>query len=153
VDALLSATAERLALMPMVATAKQRAGQPIEVPTQEARVLEAARKEVHEAATALGVPAPPDEAITTFFQAQLDAAKRIQQRAPTSTEAPVHSLEGELRPALARISARISALVPRIPTGLDREATRRKAREELASTDLEGEEIDRLADALVELGR
>jgi cyclohexadienyl dehydratase len=153
VDALLSATAERLALMPMVATAKQRAGQPIEVPTQEARVLEAARKEVHEAATALGVPAPPDEAITTFFQAQLDAAKRIQQRAPTSTEAPVHSLDGELRPALARISARISALVPRIPTGLDREATRRKAREELASTDLEGEEIDRLADALVELGR
>ncbi|KFA90808.1 hypothetical protein [Archangium violaceum] len=29
VDALLSATAERLALMPWVATAKQRAGQPI----------------------------------------------------------------------------------------------------------------------------
>jgi cyclohexadienyl dehydratase len=153
VDALLSATAERLALMPMVATAKQRAGQPIEVPSQEARVLETARKEVHEAAAALGVPAPPDEAITPFFQAQMDAAKRIQQRAPASAEAPVHSLEGELRPALARISARISALVPRIPGGLDREATRRKAREELASTGLEGEEIDRLADALVELGR
>ncbi|QRK12267.1 transporter substrate-binding domain-containing protein [Archangium violaceum] len=152
VDALLSATAERLALMPRVATAKRREGQPIEVPAQEARVLEAARKEVHEAAAALGVPAPPDEAITTLFQAQMDAAKRLQLRAPANADAPVHSLDGELRPALARISSRISTLVPRVPGGLDREATRRKAREELASTGLEVEEIDRIADALVELG-
>jgi cyclohexadienyl dehydratase len=35
---------------------------------------------------------------------------------------------------------------------LDREATRKKAREELASTGLEPEEIHRLADALVALG-
>lgn len=153
VDALLSATAERLALMPMVAVAKQRAGQPIEVPAQEARVLEAARKEVHETAAALGVSAPPDEAITAFFQAQIDAAKRIQERTPTDPSATVHSLDAELRPALARISARISTLVVRIPKGLDREATRRKAREELASSGLQGEEIDRLADALVQLGR
>ncbi|PTL85090.1 transporter substrate-binding domain-containing protein [Vitiosangium sp. GDMCC 1.1324] len=152
VDALLSATAERLALMPMVAAAKQRAGQPIEVPAQEARVLEAARKDVHAAAAALRIPAPPDEAITTFFQAQMDAAKQIQLRTPTTLDAPVHSLDDELRPALARISSRISALVPRVPGGLDREATRRKAREELASTGLKAEEIDRLADALVELG-
>ncbi|HYO68988.1 MAG TPA: transporter substrate-binding domain-containing protein [Archangium sp.] len=153
VDALLSATAERLALMPWVATAKQRAGLPIEVPSQEARVLEAARQEVRSAAEALGVPAPPDEAISAFFQAQMDAAKRIQLRTPpASAEAPVHSLDEELRPALARISARISALVPRVPGGLDREATRRKAREELASSGLEGEELDRLADALVALG-
>ncbi|MFE8603936.1 transporter substrate-binding domain-containing protein [Archangium violaceum] len=153
VDALLSATAERLALMPWVATAKQRAGQPIEVLSQEARVLEAARQEVRSAAEALGVPAPPDEAISAFFQAQMDAAKRIQLRTPpAAAEAPVHSLDEELRPALARISARISALVPRVPGGLDRDDTRRKAREELASTGLEGEEIDRLADALVALG-
>ena len=152
VDALLSATAERLALMPMVAMAKQRASLPIEVPAQEARVLEAARKEVHQAAATLGVPAPPDEAITAFFQAQMDAAKQVQLRAPVSAGAPVHSLDDELRPALSRISARISALVPRVPGGLDRDALRRKAREELASTGLEGGEIDRLADALVELG-
>lgn len=153
VGALLSATAERLALMPMVAQAKQRAGQPIEVPAQEARVLEAARKEVHAAAAALGVAAPPDEAITAFFQAQIDAAKRIQQRTPADPNAPEHSLDAELRPALARISARISTLVPRVPRGLEREATRREAREALASTGLQGEEIDRLADALVLLGR
>lgn len=152
VDALLSATAERLALMPMVATAKQRAGIPIEVPEQEARVLEAARAEVRKTAAALGVPAPPDEALTTFFQAQMDAAKKLQLRAPVNAEAPAHSLDGELRPALARISARISALVPRVPRGLERDAIRKKAREELASTGLEGEEIDRLADALVALG-
>jgi cyclohexadienyl dehydratase len=152
VDALLAATAERLALMPRVATAKQREGQPLEVPAQEARVLEAARADVHKAAEALGVPAPPDEALTAFFQAQMDAAKQLQLRASTPVDAPTHSLDGELRPALARISARISALVPRIPGGLDRDATRRKAREELAATGLEGEEIDRLADRLVELG-
>jgi cyclohexadienyl dehydratase len=153
VDALFSATAERLALMPMVALAKQRAGQPIEVPAQEARVLEAARADVQKAAAALGVPAPADEALTAFFQAQMDAAKRLQLRTPPSAaDAPAHSLDGELRPALARISARISTLVPRVPGGLDRDATRRKAREELASTGLEGEEIDRLADALVALG-
>ncbi|EPX58343.1 hypothetical protein D187_004099 [Cystobacter fuscus DSM 2262] len=152
VDALLAATAERLALMSRVATAKRRAGLPIEVPAQEARVLETARKEVHEAAAALGLAAPRDEAIITFFQAQMDAAKQIQLRAPDTAEAPVHSLDGELRPALARISARISTLVPRVPGGLEREATRRKAREELASTGLEGAEMDRLADALVELG-
>jgi cyclohexadienyl dehydratase len=151
VEALLSATAERLALMPRVATAKRNEGQPIEVPTQEARVLEAARAEVHAAAAALGVAAPPDEATTAFFQAQMDAAKKLQLRAAT-TETPVHSLERELRPALARISARISTLVPRIPGGLDREATRKTAREELASTGLEVEDIHRLADALRELG-
>jgi cyclohexadienyl dehydratase len=152
VDALLSATAERLALMPMVAAAKQRTGQPIEVPAQEARVLEAARAEVQKAAATLGVPAPEDAALTAFFQAQMDAAKRLQLEASTPADAPVHSLDEELRPALARISARISTLVPRVPGGLEREAIRRKAREELASTGLEGEAIDRLADALVELG-
>lgn len=152
VEALLTATAERLALMPRVAAAKQRMGLPIEVLSQEARVLEAARAEVHQSAAALGLEAPPDEAITAFFQAQMDAAKQVQHNTPASTNAPVHSLDEELRPALARISARISTLVPRIPGGLDRDATRRRAREELASTGLGMEEIDRLADALVALG-
>jgi cyclohexadienyl dehydratase len=152
VDALLSAMAERLALMPMVAQAKRREGLPIEVPAQEARVLEAARADVHAAAAALGVAPPPDAALTAFFQAQMDAARRLQLRAPPASEAPVHSLEGELRPALARISARLGALVPRLPPGLDRDTTRRQAREALASTGLEGEEADRLADALVALG-
>ncbi|HEX8820269.1 MAG TPA: transporter substrate-binding domain-containing protein [Archangium sp.] len=115
-------------------------------------LVAAARADVHEAAAALGVPAPRDEALTAFFQAQMDAAKRLQLRAPVTSEGPVHSLDAELQPALARISARISALVPRIPGGLDRDTLRRKAREELASTGLEGEAIDRLADALVELG-
>ncbi|QRN97393.1 transporter substrate-binding domain-containing protein [Archangium violaceum] len=152
VDALLSATAERLALMPMVAVAKQRAGQPIEVPAQEAKVLEAARSEVQKAAAALGVSPPPDEALTAFFQAQMDAAKQLQLRAATPADAPAHSLDDELRPALARISSRISTLVPRVPGGLDRDAIRHKAHEELASTGLEAGEIDRLADALVGLG-
>ena len=153
VAALLSATAERLALMPWVAQAKHRTGQPIEVPTQEARVLDAARKEAREAAAALGVPAPSDEALTAFFQAQMDAAKQVQRRTPPPADgAPVHSLDDALRPALARISARISALVPRVPGGLERESLRREARTALASTGLEAQDIDRLADALGALG-
>ena len=108
VEALLAATAERLALMPWVAGAKQRAGQPIEVPAQEARVLQAAREEVQRAAAAQGVPAPSDAATTAFFQAQMDAAKQLQLRTPPDAPGPVHSLEDELRPALAP-SARASA--------------------------------------------
>jgi cyclohexadienyl dehydratase len=152
VSALLAATAERLALMPWVAGAKRHTGVPIEVPAQEARVLEAARKEVREAAAAQGVPAPAEAALTAFFQAQMDAAKQVQLRTPPDDAAPVHSLDDELRPALARISARMSRLVPRVPGGLEREPVRREARETLASSGLEEAEIDRLAEALVALG-
>lgn len=152
VDALLAATAERLALMPWVAIAKQRAGQPIEVLAQEARVLEAARADVRKAAATLGVTAPPDAAIDAFFQAQMDAAKAVQRNTTAPADAPAHSLDAELRPALARISARMSALVPRVPAGLDPAIVRREARASLASTGLSAEEIDRLADALVALG-
>ena len=153
VSALLVATAERLALMPWVAEAKRRTGVPIEVPAQEARVLEAARKEAREAAAAQGLPVPSEAALTAFFQAQMDAAKQLQLRTPPSDEAtPVHSLDEELRPALARISARMSLLVPRVPGGLEREAVRREARETLAASGLQEEEIDRLAEALGALG-
>jgi cyclohexadienyl dehydratase len=150
VDALLAATAERLALMPWVAAAKQRAGQPIDVPAQEARVLEAARAEVRAAATTAGLHSPADLAITAFFQAQIDAAKAVQRRAPTvAAAAPVPSLDEELRPALARISARMSALLPRVAPGLDRETALRQARDHLAASGLEDADVERVADALV----
>jgi cyclohexadienyl dehydratase len=152
VEALLAATAERLSLMPWVAAAKQQAGQPVEDLAQEAKVLKASREQVHQAAQAQGVPAPTDEALTRFFQAQMEAAKAVQRRAPLAAGAPVPSLEKELRPAVARISARMSTLVPRVPGGLEREATRRKARDWLATSGLTQEEMDGLADALVALG-
>jgi cyclohexadienyl dehydratase len=149
VDALLAATAERLALMPLVAAAKHRAGEPIEVPAQEARVLEAARVEVRKAADAEGLTPPPDAAITSFFQAQMEAAKAVQRRTPApAAEARVPSLDDELRPALARISARMSALLPRIPPGLDRETAVRKTRDYLGGSGLEHEELERIAETL-----
>ena len=77
---------------------------------------------------------------------------RVRVDAPPADGAPVHSLDDALRPALARISARISALVPRVPGGLERESLRREARAALASTGLEAQDIDRLADALGALG-
>ena len=150
VDALLVATAERLALMPRVAEAKRRAGVPLEVPEQEARVLEAARRDVHQAARALGLPAPSDAAITAFFQAQMDAAKQVQARAPR-TDGPADALE-DLRAALARISARIATLVPRVPGGLAPDALRRQTRARLADSGLTPGECDRLAEALGALG-
>ncbi|MBM7116549.1 transporter substrate-binding domain-containing protein [Archangium primigenium] len=150
VDALLVATAERLALMPRVAEAKRRAGVPLEVPEQEARVLEAARRDVHQAARDLGLPAPSDAAITAFFQAQMDAAKQVQARAPR-TDGPADSLE-DLRAALARISARIATLVPRVPGGLAPDALRRQTRAQLAASGLTPGECDRLAEALAALG-
>jgi len=153
VEALLDATAERLSLMPWVADIKRRTNQPIEVPAQEARVLEAARADVRKAAAAAGLPAPSDAAITAFFQAQIDAAKEIQLRTPPpAAYAPTHSLDGELRPALTRISARMSALVPRVPAGLDPTTVRQIAREHLADAGLSAETVQRLADALVALG-
>ena len=166
VQGLLAATAERLALMPLVGAAKQRAGMPIDDAAQEARVLAAARAQVQEISAALGLPPPRDEALTEFFQAQIDAAKTVQRRAHraagtgSSASSPAYSLDGELRPAIARISERMAALLPRVPgglaDGLDRRAVRQLAREYLAASGLEdddgGRAIERIADAIVALG-
>ena len=56
VDALVAATAERLALMPLVAAAKKRSGEGVEQVAQEARVLAAAQMTVARAAVTRGSP-------------------------------------------------------------------------------------------------
>lgn len=105
VSALLAATTERLALMPFVAAAKKRAGRPVDDPAQEERVVAAARASV-----------PPEKAARAeeFFRAEIEAAKRAQE---TAIETPAFSLGDELRPAIARINAKMSFLLLRVPRG------------------------------------
>lgn len=151
VEALLATTAERLAVMPWVAAAKQRAGLGVEDAAQEARVLESAHSRVREAAAALGVEPPPDEAVTAFFRAQMDAAKAMQQRAHVEEGAPAFSLERELRPAVARITSRMAALVAQVPPGLERESVARQVHDWLGGSGLQAAELERLTEALVGL--
>lgn len=147
VPALLAAIAERLALMPFVAEAKQRSGKPIDDPEQEARVLTLACDQVGHAAMKLGLPAPPDARVRLFFQAQMDAAKTIQ-RLPREPSATSYALDTELRPAVARVSDRIHRLVAQVPRGLSLSALTEQSRVVLQGTGLSGAECDAIAQAL-----
>lgn len=151
-DALLAATAERLSLMPFVARAKQRAGKAVEDPAQEARVIQAARSLVLQAAANRGAKPPPLDAIDAFFRVQMEAAKAVQQRAHPDASAPVFSLEDDLRPAIARITARMAFLLVRLPRGLTLEAVAAKARDELSECELDREAIARLSEAIAAIG-
>jgi cyclohexadienyl dehydratase len=150
VDALLAATAERLALMPLVAAAKRRTGEAVEQTAQESRVLAAAEAAVERAAAARGVAAPSGARVDAFFRAQIDAAKYVQEHAPVPSEAP--SLDGELRPALARISAKMALLIVRVPRGVSRDDVTRRARAELAAVPISASDAERIAGAIAELG-
>ncbi len=151
VSAILAATAERLALMPFVAAAKQRTGKAVEDTAQEERVLAASAKAVDRAASLRGKAAPRRELVDAFFRAQIEAAKAVQANAAPAPGSATFSLDDELRPAIARISARLASLVVRIPGGLDRAAVLAEARNELASTSLPPERIDSIAAAISEL--
>lgn len=157
VSAILAATAERLALMPFVAAAKQRAGKAVEDTAQEERVLAASANAVATAAALRGVPAPHRELVDAFFRAQIEAAKAVQQRtaspppAPAPAPAPAFSLDDDLRPAIARISARLASLVVRVPRGTQRASVVAEARVDLMSSGLDAEQIERLGAAIAEL--
>jgi cyclohexadienyl dehydratase len=151
VQALLAATAERLALMPWVAAAKQREGKPIEDLPQEAKVLAASRQAVRSAAGAMDRALPPDEALDAFFQAQIDAAKGVQRRASFEAGASSPSLDQELRPAIARISDRMAWLVARLPEDMDEATVLALAQDWLGSSGLEAAELERIARTLAAL--
>ena len=118
-DALLALIDLRLAFMPAIASAKQRAGHPVADAAQEARVLAAARSE----GAARGLD--PD-AIEALSRAQIEAARTAQASYlahPWETDAV--DLEREARPALGRISTAIIARAadlagdPHLATALD----------------------------------
>ena len=149
--ALLSAVAERLALMPLVAAAKRRSGKPVEDTAQEARVIEGAREVVRRAAAERGVAPPRTEVLDAFFRAQVEAAKVVQRCAPSAAMAPAFSLDDDLRPAIARITARMAFLLVRLPPGLAPAAVAEQARDELAGSGLDDATITALAAPLAAL--
>ena len=139
--------AERLSLMPFVAAAKKRGGLPIEDLAQEERVLAAARREVANAARASGRSPPPSTAVDAFFRAQMTAAKAVQANASGSED---YTLE-DLRPAIARITARQARLVVRIPRGLDTHTVAGEVQQSLEG--LDAPMVLSLSTAIVALGR
>jgi len=151
--ALVAAIRLRLELAPLVAEAKRRAGLPVAAPAQERRVLEAALAAVREAAARAGRAAPSDAAVRAFFIAQIEAGKALQTRALAGAPAPgpPFDLDGELRPALARVGARIAELLVELPPGTPPEELRRAALESLALPGLPEEDARRLADSLAAL--
>ena len=152
VSAILAATDERLALMPFVAAAKQRAGTAVEDTAQEERVLAASAKAVEAAAALRGKAPPRRDLVDAFFRAQIDAAKAVQRSSTALPASPAYALEEDLRPAIARVSARLAALVVRVPPGTDRAAVLDEARAELAGSGLDAERLEQLAIAIAGLG-
>ncbi len=153
--ALVAAMDERLALMPLVAAAKRRAGLPLEVPEREALVLEAAVTGTREAATRAGVAPLPDGAVRAVFAAQLAAAKEVQSnvlRDPSfKPEPPIPDLDTQLRPALLRIGERIGSLLVALPPGQDDDTLRAAARDGLRTPRLSPDSIAGIAEALTKL--
>jgi cyclohexadienyl dehydratase len=145
VPALVAATAERLALMPLVAAAKRRAGKAIFDPAQEERVLAAAADAVARASAA----PPPRAAVERFFRAQMEAAKAIQEQERASDEPPP-SLEA-LRAAIGRITARMARLAGRIPRGTTLAEARAAVTAGLGDTALDEARTTEIAAALARL--
>jgi cyclohexadienyl dehydratase len=92
-----------------------------------------------------------DAALDAFTQAQMDAAKLVQQRTQPGAEAPNYSLETDLRPAVARITARMAWLVGRLPAELDETTVLQQARDWLGASGLEPAEVERIARTLAAL--
>jgi cyclohexadienyl dehydratase len=153
-EALGAAIEERLALMPLVAEAKRRSGTPVHAPAQETRVLEAAVTSARAAARDAAVPIPDAEATRSLFVEMIAAARAIQEHTltmpPTLEEPP--DLTDALRPALARISERISRLLVRLPHDLTTgEVDDAFAR--LTQPGVDAERRQRIASALLALVR
>jgi len=153
--ALIAATAERLALMPWVAAAKQKAGLPIEDLAQEEKVIAASKEAVEKALTARGARfRPSPESVERFFRLQIELAKLVQVRAfakPPKSDAPPPSLDKELRPAIARISARMAFLAGHVAPGSNPVWAISMARTVLADSGLDERHVDELAKAATAL--
>jgi cyclohexadienyl dehydratase len=155
--ALLAAVDERLSLMPMVGVAKRRAGLPLVAERREATVLAAAVEAVHAAAVAAKTPPPPDAQVRAAFRTQIEAAKQVQWAAIKDPKyeqpAEVPDVDAVLRPALIRIGEKIARLIVALPAGLDREAVRAAAADQLRTPRLTQESRRAIADAVAALSQ
>ena len=155
--ALFAALDERLALMPLVGSAKRQLGLPLEVPEREALVLDAALISVRKAAAQAHQAPPPSLPVRALFQAQLEAAKQVQWAAVRDPAwepgDPLPDLDVELRPTLLRIGDRIAALLVALPPDLEPAAVRAAARDGLRSRWLSEASVLRIADTVVRYSR
>jgi len=154
--ALLAAMDERLDLMPFVARAKRERGLPVRDPEQEERVLAAATKAARDAAQRAGVLPIPDRWVQALFRAQIDAGAVLQERAlarPAAGASRAFDLEGELRPALARIGERIAECLARLPGPLDAGAVEREAQDQLDTPGLDSSAREALAEVIAQVSR
>jgi cyclohexadienyl dehydratase len=155
--ALLAAIDERLAIMPLVGTAKRETGLPLEVPEREAIVLDAAVAGVRAAAERARVAPPSDALVRALFRAQLEAAKEVQSAAIKhpgfSPMQPLPDLDTQLRPALLRIGERIARLLIALPQGLDEASLRATARQALRTPHLSEDSTLAIANAIARLSR
>ncbi len=153
IPALLAALRERLALQPLVAEAKRATGIGVASPAQEERVLAAAVAAAREAAKRRERPEPPEALVRAVFRAQIDAGRALQVQALAGPPAGgrAFDLEGELRPALARVSERIAALLVELPPGTPREDLERRTEEALAAPGLPPEAVRAIAESLGDL--
>jgi len=151
--ALVAAIDERLALMPLVAEAKERAALPVEVPAREREVLERGVAAMRDAAHASGRAAPPDETSRALFGALVLAAKDVQ-RAPRAFEPDQEGLDldADLRPALLRIGERIAWLALRLPVGLRVAEVNVALREGVRTPGVAPASLDALALAIAAFG-
>jgi cyclohexadienyl dehydratase len=150
--ALVAAIDERLALMPLVALAKQRDALPLEVPAREREVLERGIAATRDAARDAGRAPPADEAAAALFRALVLAAKDVQRapRAPAPDDASL-DLDADLRPALLRIGERIAWLSLRLPVGLRAAEVKVALREGLRTPGVTETSLNALADAICAL--
>lgn len=150
--ALVAAIDERLALMPLVAQAKERDALPLEVPAREREVLERGIGATRDAARAAGRTPPTDEAAAALFRALVMAAKDVQ-RAPRAPDPDAASLDldADLRPALLRIGERIAWLSVRLPIDLRAADVKVALREGLRTPGVPEASVNALADAIFAL--
>jgi cyclohexadienyl dehydratase len=148
--ALLAALRERLELAPLVAEAKRAKALPVEAPEQEARVLDTAVRTAREIAARRGRPPLDDARVRALFRAQIEAGKVVQRRTlagPPPGEPP-YDLDGELRPALARVGERILDRWLDLPPHLALGELRRAAADALEPAGAPPETIEATAAAL-----
>jgi len=153
--ALFAAVDERLSLMPTVGVAKRREGLPLVDERREAAVLAAALEAVREAEAAAKMEPQPRDLVLAAFRAQIEAAKEVQWAAvqDSRTEHPevVPGVDAVLRPALLRIGEKIARLLVALPKGLDREAVRAAARDQLRTPRLTEKSKLAIADSIAKL--
>jgi cyclohexadienyl dehydratase len=90
--------------------------------------------------------------VNAFFRAQIEAAKSLQGGGDLP-QAPAWSLEQDLRPAIARITARLAWLVVRVPHDATFQAVGPLAQEILGGTGLDDKHVAAIASALAAFAR